>query len=109
MADRRLELLQQLRAVTELQLDAAKKLDGARLDKLNAERTDLIFELQLASQDPLPEDTAMRQALATEAKALRQLEERLAKVAGTVVETLDHLVPRPDANAKRYSRSGRLS
>ena len=105
----RQEVLERLVAITERQLDAAKRLESAQLDQLNLERSDLIFELQLASQDPLPDEIAARQSLAREAHKLRSIEQRLAKVAGCVVAALDAVVPRPETQAKRYRRSGRLA
>ena len=97
-------LLDQLCELTEEQLDAARKLDGAQLTELNTRRADLSFELQVALDTEIfPED---RPVLASRAKHLAGLERRLHGVASTVVDALDAAIPtRPP---QVYGRTGRI-
>ncbi|MBN2800866.1 MAG: hypothetical protein JXX28_17145 [Deltaproteobacteria bacterium] len=97
-------LLDQLHALTGEQLEAARRLDGARLTELNDQRTALNFELQLALETEVPEDE--RAHLAHRARELAGLERRLHGVASTVVEALDAAIPtRPPPV---YGRTGRI-
>ena len=107
--DVRLELVQRLVALTEAQLEAARTLDGRALFSLNEQRTDVLFSLRVALQEPVPDDPPLRTALAQEATRLRRLERRLAHVAGLVLSTLDRISPTPDRPPATYQATGRLT
>lgn len=101
-----LSLLTELCRVTEAQLRAARTLDGERLAALNQERSDLLFDLQVAMQDELPTDPVLRQQAADQARQLTLLEYRLRAVAGSVNHILEQVLPR--SPAPTYGRSGRV-
>lgn len=97
-------LLERLCELTELQIEAARSLDGGRLTVLNRDRADLVFALQIALQDHHREDLL---SLTPTARRLTYLERRLAAVAGTVIDILDTVLPsRPPP---RYGKHGRLA
>lgn len=97
-----LAILRSLREVTEAQLDAAIRIDPTRLTALNEERGALLFSLEVALAEPIDADE--RPHVAAEARALADVETRVAQVARSVLHTLDRLSPgRPPA---RYSRTG---
>ncbi|MFT7520386.1 MAG: hypothetical protein ACI9MC_002531 [Kiritimatiellia bacterium] len=106
--DVRLELLRHLAELTEQQLNAAKKLQGQTMFDLNARRSDVLFSLRVALQEPMPDDQVLRSALATEARRVRRLEARLTHVASFVLQTLDRIAP-PMANPPIYAASGQLA
>lgn len=96
------QLVTQLRDVTEAQLDAALRLDGKELDRLNRQRTDVLFELQIALQRTPSDDD--RTLITREARRLSELEVRLARVASSVVHALDRVIPR--SPPVTYGRNG---
>jgi len=101
-----LALLEVLTELTEAQLTAAISLDGSELAKLNSERADVVFSLQIALQELAP---GQREALIAPMLALRAIEDRLARVARTVVGTLDKVIPRPESpKPNTYGRTGRM-
>jgi hypothetical protein len=106
--DVRLELLRRLNTLTEAQLDAARRLDGAAMTELNERRADVLFSLRVALQDPLPPDADLEDALAREARRLQRLEHRLAHLAHLVLQTLDRVVPNPHP-PPTYASTGRMS
>lgn len=106
--DARLALVGRLVELTEAQLDAARRLDGAALFSLNEARTDTLFQLRVALQEPLPDDPPTRDVLAVQAARLRNLERRLAHVAGLVLSTLERISPTPHRPPSTYRASGRL-
>jgi hypothetical protein len=103
---RPLTLIAELKALTEAQLHAAVALDGAKLARLNHDRADLVFNLQIALQEcPQTLRGPLLEALAD----LRTTEDRLSRIAQTVVGTLDKVAPRPDSpQPKTYGRTGRM-
>ena len=106
MSDARLRLLQGLLDITEQQVDCARRLDGAGLADLNSRRSDLVFELQVLMQERLPQSEELRGRLQDVARALRLLEDRLARVAGGVSQVL--AAASPDRPTHTYGRSGRM-
>lgn len=91
--------LQELCDVTERQLDAAKRLDVVALSSANSERTDALFGLQVALAEGVPAaDPEMGQL----ARKLSDLEDRLARVARTVLQSLG------DGTSPVYDRVGRV-
>jgi hypothetical protein len=88
------------------QVDAARRLDGASLADLNSRRSDLMFELQVILQERLPQSESLRELLQEEARTLRLLEDRLARVAGGVSQVL--AAASPDRPTDTYGRSGRM-
>ena len=105
--DRRLLLITELRELTERQLMAARKLDVETMQQLNEMRSDHLFNLEVALQDPVPEDTLLKQALVSEVKALQQIEMRLIQVSEIVLATFEHLTPY--ASPQTYGAAGRLT
>lgn len=108
MSDVRLELVDRLLTLTEAQLAAARRLDGTAMAELNERRSDVLFSLRVALRDPLPEDAELVDAISARAQVLRQLERRLARVAGLVLETLDRLAPNPRP-PPTYAATGQLT
>lgn len=105
--DPRTDLIRRLTAVTTEQVFAARKMNTEELDRLNAIHADLLFRLEVAFQDPVPEDVEVRNELKAEAEVLVQARERLRLLTSTVVLVLDRVLPsRPPAV---YGRRGRLS
>ena len=106
--DIRLDLLRGLCDLTEAQLDAARRFEGKQMFTLLERRADVLFSLRVAMQEPVPDDAALRAALASEARRLRQLERRLTHVAGLVLHTLERITPTP-APPPTYAASGRMT
>ncbi|MED5369505.1 MAG: hypothetical protein VX899_00700 [Myxococcota bacterium] len=83
-------LLDELLAVTERQLSAARALDAQALDQSSQERADLLFELEVELQQEelwaLSDDE--KAALRPRIEALVALEERLAVVVTMVNDSL---------------------
>jgi hypothetical protein len=69
--DRRLQLIKELRELTERQLMAARRLDVETMQQLNELRSDHLFNLEVALQDPVPEDTTLKEEIVSEVKALQ--------------------------------------
>jgi hypothetical protein len=97
-------LVRRLTMVTERQLEAARCLDGAELDKQNQARTDVLFELQIRLEASQPLDDATRTQLVEEIDRLTQLESRLTRVAGIVATALAPASARQ--RPATYGRSG---
>ena len=93
ITDSRLTLLGQLIDVTERQIQAARTLRHGDLDELNALHSDLLFQLTVAMQEPLPMDQAVLDALREKARDLGRSQERLATLAGLVVSILERANP----------------
>ena len=73
--DRRLQLIIELRELTERQVIAARSLDNETMQHLNELRSDHLFNLQVAMQDAPPQDAELKQALVEEARLLQAAEE----------------------------------
>ena len=108
MTDSRLILLDQLIDVTERQIQAARTLRHGDLDELNALHSDLLFQLTVAMQEPLPMDQLVFDAIREKARDLGRSQERLATLAGSVVSILERANPAAVAPANVYAKSGRL-
>ena len=108
MTDSRLILLDQLIDVTERQIQAARTLRHGDLDELNALHSDLLFQLTVAMQEPLPMDQVVLDAIREKARDLGRSQERLATLAGSVVSILERANPAAVAPANVYAKSGRL-
>jgi hypothetical protein len=93
-------LLERLITLTEQQLEAARKLDGARVGELAVRRADLLFELQVAMGDTPP------RSLQERAQVLVDLEERVNRVLELVVGTLRPISDGPEVPI--YGPSGQL-
>ena len=92
--------------VTEAQLVAARRLDGAQLHELNEKRSNMIFELQVFLDSPIENQDPDRVDLASEVRRLNRAETRLRQVAGTVIETIDSISVR--GPTRTYGRRGRI-
>ncbi|MCP4810560.1 MAG: hypothetical protein GY913_32890 [Proteobacteria bacterium] len=99
-----LKLVHELIRLTELQVEAARNLDGDRLTQLNGQRADRTFELHVQLQEGIADDE--RDALAEQVGVLRAMEIRLEKVAGAVSDVLD--AARPPRRVATYGRRGRM-
>ncbi len=90
--------------MTERQLEAAIALDGKTLQALQAERVSLLYAIEVAKAQGVPEQDRSRvRALA---ERLQALEVRLVAVTRVVVDVLDRSMPRRPI--PRYNRSGLL-
>jgi ribosomal 50S subunit-associated protein YjgA (DUF615 family) len=108
MTDSRLSLVGQLIDVTDRQIQAARTLQHNALDELNALHSDLLFQLTVAMQEPLPLDQEVLDAIREKARILGRSQERLATLAGSVVSILERANPAAVAPANVYAKSGRL-
>ena len=104
ISDSRLTLLGQLIECTE---DAAMNL-RQDLDALNSTHSDLLFQLTVAMQEPLPEDPVALAAIREKAHELGRSQERLATLAGSVVSILERANPMAVSSTNLYAKSGRL-
>jgi hypothetical protein len=102
-----LQLLVELRELTERQVRAARELDNEAMQNLNELRSDHLFNLQVALQAPPPQDPSLKQALIQEVKALQVAESRLTRITELVLQTFEQMTP--FTPAKTYGASGRLS
>ena len=108
VVDSRLTLLGQLIEVTERQIEAARTLRHGDLDELNSTHSDLLFQLTVAMQEPLPEDPEALSAIREKANELGRSQERLATLAGSVVSILERANPSTVSPTNLYAKSGRL-
>ena len=107
-ADSRLSLLGQLIDVTERQIQAARTLQHGDLDELNSHHSDLLFQLTVAMQEPLPENPEALNAIRDKANELGRSQERLATLAGSVVSILERANPSAAGPTNLYAKSGRM-
>jgi hypothetical protein len=105
--DRRLQLIIELRELTERQVIAARTLDNETMQHLNELRSDHLFNLQVALQDTPPQDPELKRVLVAETRALQSAEERLIRITELVLQTFEQMTP--FTPAKTYGASGRLS
>ena len=92
MTDSRLTLLGQLIDVTERQIQAARTLRHGDLDELNALHSDLLFQLTVAMQEPLPMDQVVLDAIREKAPIL--VDQRAVAPCGFMVSILGGQTPR---------------
>ena len=105
--DRRLQLIIELRELTERQIRAARELDNEAMQNLNELRSDHLFNLQVALQAPPPQDASLKETLIQEVRALQVAESRLTRITELVLQAFEQLTP--FTPAKTYGASGRLS
>lgn len=98
-----LACVENLIEVTDQMLDAAKRLESERLSQLSAQRSDLVFEVQVIMAEPPPADTHLIERI----KFLKDLEMRLSQVCSTVVKVIQPLMPAP--KVQRYGPTGQLA
>lgn len=98
-----LACVEQLIEVTDQMLGAAKRLESERLSQLSAQRSDLVFEVQVIMADPPSADSQLIERI----RFLKDLEVRLSQVCSTVVNVLQPLMPAP--KVQRYGPSGQLA
>ena len=106
--DKRLTLLNRIIEVTTAQIHAARELKHVKLDELNGVHSDLLFEMTVAMQEPLPTDPKLIAALKERAIELGEVQDRLATLAGSVSAILDRAMPANTAPTRTYSKYGRV-
>tara|TARA_B110000037_G_C17031673_1_gene469764 strand:- start:353 stop:694 length:342 start_codon:yes stop_codon:yes gene_type:complete len=106
--DKRLTLLNRIIEVTTAQIHAARELQHVKLDELNGVHSDLLFEMTVAMQEPLPTDPELIAALKERAIELGEVQDRLATLAGSVSAILDRAMPANTAPTRTYSKYGRV-
>ena len=106
--DPRLALLNKIIEVTTSQIQAARKLQHAKLDELNGVHSDLLFQMTVAMQEPLPKDPELITALKEKAVELGSAQDRLATLAGSVSAILEKAMPANTAPTRTYSKYGRV-
>jgi hypothetical protein len=100
------DLIGRIAALAEAQLDAARRIDVARISALAEERADALFELRCLVAESHELDPQERAALRADVNALRAVDARLAGVARLV---LDGLQPwSPHGPAQTYGPAGQL-
>lgn len=102
-----LSLVDRLADTTEAELIAARSLNGEELRDFDQQRSDLLFELKIALQDAEPLESEERGALAASVARLRAAEERLERIARTVLGALSGIRPVGPVLAT-YARSGAM-
>jgi len=106
--DARLSLLNRIIEVTTAQIHAARELQHVKLDELNGVHSDLLFQMTVAMQEPLPKDPAIIEALKSKAVELGAAQDRLATLAGSVSSILENAMPANTAPTRTYSKYGRV-
>jgi hypothetical protein len=101
-----LALVERLVGLTEQQVAAARTLEGPVLQALDQQRSDALFELQVALDAGPDLGTASRDALRDAIVRLRSAEDRLVRVSRTVLGVLAGLRPKPPVPT--YGRSGHI-
>jgi len=99
-------LVDALAELTEREVLAARALEGEQLRKLDQERADRLFELQITLQDRPALAPTARDQLRRSVTRLRAAEDRLSRVARTVIGVLAAL--RTPSEAPTYARTGTL-
>lgn len=105
--DRRYALILELTELTERQIDAARTLDNETMQHLNELRSDHLFNLQVALQDPSPMSTEDKRLLMEAAQTLQSTEERLTRITELVLQIFEQMTPYTPATT--YGASGRLT
>ena len=105
--DPRLALMVSLCEVAEDQVQAARELKHERLRALSVTYSDLLFELSVLLQEPLPKSPEFKARARELAQRLSETHTRLHRIAGSML----HLVGRvlPNTPPQTYTRSGRIS
>lgn len=106
--DPRLSLLIRIIEVTTAQIYAARELKHVKLDELNGVHSDLLFQMTVAMQEPLPKDPETITALKEKAIELGVAQDRLATLAGSVSAILERAMPANTAPTRTYSKYGRV-
>ena len=106
--DPRLTLLNRIIEVTTSQIQAARELKHVRLDELNGVHSDLLFQMTVAMQEPLPTDPELIKELKQKAIELGSAQDRLATLAGSVSSILEKAMPANTAPTRTYSKYGRV-
>jgi negative regulator of sigma E activity len=93
--------------VAEDQVRAARELKHDRLRALSETYSDLLFELSVLLQEPLPRDPEFKARAKELATRLSETHSRLHRIAGSML----HLVGRvlPNTPPQTYTRSGRIN
>ena len=97
------EILRDTIAITEEQIEAARKLNASALDESTGFRKELLFELEVAmktSEALTPQDEEL-------AYELRELDGRLERLLSAGVATFEAL--RGEAEVPVYNQEGRLT
>ena len=95
--------LDRLREITLRQIEAARSLKGADLERWNRERVDALFELKMLVAERPPKRTP---ELTNALERLRADEERLEIVARTVLGLVQRVDP--SGPPTTYGRGGEL-
>ena len=99
------ELVKSVAELTERQVIAARSLQGETMRAIDQERADRLFELRIALQEGIDIAPRSRGELRGAVVRLREAEDRLARVARTVLVSLAALRP---TEAPTYARTGTL-
>ena len=102
-----LALVEGLAELTEQQVAAARSLEGPVLQALDRQRSDALFELQVALESGPELGDTSRAAFEDALVRLRSAEDRLVRVSQTVLGVLAGL--RPKAPMPTYGRSGQIN
>ncbi len=99
------DLIEDSIACAEVQLDAARRLDGARLQDATRRRQDLLFEIEAEGIERLQAETddEVRELIAE----LRDLDRRLTRVLESGARVLNDLGPSRPPQAV-YAPNGRM-
>ncbi len=105
-SDPRLALLESLCEVAEDQVQAARTLDHARLGSLNLTYSDLIFELTVLLQEPVPRDRGFEKRARELQQRLAVAHARLERLSGSMVTLFGRVLS--TSPPRVYTRSGRM-
>jgi len=106
-SDPRLSVLSALCEVAEDQVLAARALDHSRLRALNVTYSDLVFELNVLLQEPVPRNPDFQRRAQALQSRLATAHARLQRIAGSMVSLFGKVMPMTPPTI--YTRSGRLS
>ena len=106
--DRRYTILARIIEVTKAQIEAARELKHKELDELNGVHSDLLFQMTVAMQEPMPTDQAEIAEIRALAEELAVYQNRLATLAGSVSSILERAMPGRTAPTTTYSKYGRV-
>ena len=98
------ELLEDCIACAEVQLDAAKRLDTARLSKATELRQDLLFQIATEGRERLEQE--LDDEVSDLADELRELDRRLSRVLESGITVMRRVNP-TTAGSTVYDSDGR--